>query len=139
MWQQSSCTLSPRPRGVHLVTDTLLHHAPALHGVRVGLLHLFLQHTSAALALNESASPDVRVDLNAYLNMIAPDGARHYTHRLEGPDDMPAHIKAVLVGPSLTLPVTNGAVALGTWQGIYLFEFRNHGGPRRIIITLMGE
>lgn len=139
MWLQYNLTLAPRQRGVHLVTDEIVRQLPGLRDLRVGLLHLLVQHTSAALALNEAASADVRADLEAHLNLIAPDDAHHYTHRDEGPDDMAAHIKAVLVGPALTLPITQGALALGAWQGIYLLEFRNRGGPRRLVATLMGE
>ncbi len=136
---QTFITLSARPRGVHLITNEIVRQLPALGAARIGLLHLFLQHTSAALALNEDASPDVRADLATHLDGLAPDGAERYTHRYEGADDMAAHIKAVLVGPSLLIPVSEGALALGMWQGIYLLEFRNNGGPRRIVATLMGD
>lgn len=136
---QKQLTLSPRPRGFHLVTDEILSQLPELKQFRVGLAHLFIQHTSASLALNENASPDVRRDLERHFRQLAPDNAPHYEHTLEGPDDMPAHIKAVLIGPSLTLPVSNGRFNLGTWQGIYLCEHRERGGARRLVVTLNGE
>lgn len=136
---QKPITLKPRPRGFHLITDEILSQLPELKQVRVGLAHLFIQHTSASLALNENASPDVRRDLERHFRQLAPDNAPHYEHTLEGPDDMPAHIKAVLIGPSLTLPITNGRLNLGTWQGIYLCEHREHGGACRLLITLSGE
>ena len=107
--------------------------------MRTGLAHLLIQHTSASLALNENASPDVRRDLESWLNAAVPEQARLWTHRLEGSDDMPAHVKSVLVGPSLTLPVTDGGLALGIWQGIYLCEHRDHGGPRTLVATAWGE
>jgi secondary thiamine-phosphate synthase enzyme len=112
---------------------------PEIADMSVGVAHLFLQHTSASLALNENASPDVRHDLDAWLDRVAPDGAPYWTHVLEGPDDMPAHAKSVLVGSSLTIPVSAGRLALGTWQGIYLCEHRDQGGPRRVVVTLWGE
>ena len=127
--------LGTRERGVHLVTRDVLQ-AVDIGGVDTGLLHLFLQHTSAALALGENASPDVRADLERWLRRLAPDGADYFEHTLEGPDDMPAHAKAVAVGASLTLPVRRGELALGRWQGIYLCEFRRRGGPRRVLATL---
>lgn len=138
MWSQSTITLAPRPRGVHLITREIERALPGLAGLHVGLAHLFLQHTSAALGITENASPDVRVDLAVHLDRLAPDGALHYTHTLEGADDMAAHIKALLVGPSLTLPVRAGRLDLGVWQGICLLEYRNHGGPRRLVVTLQG-
>jgi len=112
---------------------------PELGGVSVGLLHLLIQHTSAALTLNENASPQVRDDFRSWFDRAVPEDAPYWTHTLEGPDDMPAHIKASLLGPSLTLPVAGGRLALGTWQGIYLCEFRDRGGPRRVVATLWGE
>lgn len=138
MWWQDTITMRARPRGLHLVTAEVLAGIP-LAGVRVGLLHLFLQHTSAALTVNENADPDVRGDLGRWLDRAVPDGAAWFLHTLEGPDDMPAHIKSSLLGPSLLLPVRDGRLQLGTWQGIWLCEFRNHGGPRRLVATLQGE
>lgn len=138
MWWQETITLKARPRGLHLVTEEVLARIP-LRDVRVGLLHLFLQHTSAALTLNENADPDVRGDLERWLNQAVPENAPYFEHTLEGPDDMPAHVKASLLGASLCLPVREGRLALGNWQGIWLCEFRHHGGPRRLIATLNGE
>ena len=131
--------MSPRPRGFHLVTDELLEALPELRELKVGLLHLLIRHTSASLALNENASPDVRRDFETWFNQAVPERAPYWTHTLEGDDDMPAHIKAALLGPSLTLPVAGGRLALGTWQGIYLCEHRDRGGPRSLVATLWGE
>ena len=131
--------MSPRPRGFHLVTDELLEALPELGELKVGLLHLLIRHTSASLALNENASPDVRRDFETWFNQAVPERAPYWTHTLEGDDDMPAHIKAALLGPSLTLPVAGGRLALGTWQGIYLCEHRDRGGPRSLVATLWGE
>jgi secondary thiamine-phosphate synthase enzyme len=139
MWAQHEITLEPRPRGFHLVTREVLDGMPELGEVEVGLLHLLIQHTSASLALNENASPDVRHDFEAWSDAAVPERADYWTHTLEGPDDMPAHIKAALFGPSLTLPVSGGRLALGTWQGIYLCEHRNRGGARTLVATLWGE
>jgi secondary thiamine-phosphate synthase enzyme len=139
MWVQRAITLDPRPRGFHLVTREVIGAVPEVGEVQVGLLHLLIQHTSASLALNENASPDVRRDFEAYFNAAVPEDARYWTHTLEGADDMPAHIKASLLGPSLTLPVSQGRLALGTWQGIYLCEHRNRGGSRSVVATLWGS
>jgi secondary thiamine-phosphate synthase enzyme len=139
MWVQREIRLRPRPRGFHLVTREVLEGIPELREVNVGLLHVFIRHTSAALTLNENASPDVRDDFEAYFNESVPEDADYWTHTVEGPDDMPAHIKASLLGPSLSLPVAGGRLALGTWQGIYLCEHRDHGGPRSLVATLSGE
>jgi secondary thiamine-phosphate synthase enzyme len=139
MWVQREITLRPRPRGFHLITRDVLEALPELGRLQVGLLHVFIRHTSASLTLNENASPDVRADFETWFNAAVPEDARYWTHTLEGPDDMPAHIKASLLGPSLTLPVSGGRLATGTWQGIYLCEHRDHGGPRSLILTLTGE
>jgi secondary thiamine-phosphate synthase enzyme len=139
MWVQRSVSLGPRPRGFHLVTREILDELPELGEVRVGLLHLLIQHTSASLALNENASPDVRRDFETWFNEAVPEGARYWTHTTEGSDDMPAHVKAALLGPSLTLPVAKGRLALGTWQGIYLCEHRDRGGGRTVIATVWGD
>ena len=139
MWVQREIRLAARPRGFHLVTGEVLEALPELRDVRVGLLHLFIRHTSASLTLNENASPDVRDDFETWFNEAAPEDARYWTHTIEGPDDMPAHIKASVLGPSLTLPVANGRLALGTWQGIYLCEHRDRGGARSLLATLHGE
>ena len=139
MWLQREITLRPRPRGFHLVTREVLEALPELDDVQAGLLHLFIRHTSASLTLNENASPDVRDDFESYFDSAVPEDAPYWTHTLEGPDDMPAHIKASLLGPSLSLPVRDGRLALGTWQGVYLCELRDHGGPRQLTVTLHGE
>jgi secondary thiamine-phosphate synthase enzyme len=139
MWVQREIVLEPRPRGFHLVTRELLGALPELGDVEVGLLHLLIQHTSASLALNENASPDVRRDFETYFDVAVPEDAPYWTHTLEGADDMPAHIKAALLGPSLTLPIARGRLALGTWQGIYLCEHRNRGGSRSVVATIWGQ
>ena len=139
MWIQREIRLRPRPRGFHLVTREVVEGIPELGDVRVGLLHVFIRHTSAALTLNENASPDVRDDFEAYFNAAVPEDAPYWTHTVEGPDDMPAHIKSSVLGPSLSLPVAGGRLALGTWQGIYLCEHRDHGGARSLVATLSGE
>ncbi len=134
--EQTTFTLEPRPRGFHLVTDEVIAGAPELGDTEAGLLHLWIRHTSASLTVNENASPDVRRDFESWANAAVPEDARYWTHTLEGPDDMPAHIKASLMGPSLTLPVSAGRLALGTWQGIYLCEHRDDGGAREVVATL---
>jgi secondary thiamine-phosphate synthase enzyme len=139
MWAQQEIALEPRPRGFHLVTREIVAALPELSDVSVGLLHLLIQHTSASLALNENASPDVRRDFESYFNEAVPEDAPYWTHTLEGADDMPAHIKASLLGPSLTLPISRGRLALGTWQGIYLCEHRERGGSRSVVATIMGS
>jgi secondary thiamine-phosphate synthase enzyme len=138
VWTQREITLQPRPRGVHLVTREIVDALPELRDLGVGIAHLFIRHTSASLTLNENASPDVRRDFETWLNAAVPEEFP-WTHTLEGPDDMPAHVKASLMGPSLSLPVTGGRLALGTWQGIYLCEHRDHGGARALVATLWGE
>ncbi len=139
MWSQKTITLKPRPRGFHLVTRELVEQLPELGRIQVGLAHFFILHTSASLTLNENAAPDVRRDLETHLRHLVPDGAGHYVHVLEGPDDMPAHIKASLMGASVTVPITEGRLRMGTWQGIYLGEHRDHGGARQVVATLQGE
>lgn len=139
MWAQHDLRLRSFPRGFHLITREVASGVPELARVRVGLLHVFLAHTSASLALNENASPDVRGDFERYFTHLVPDGWPEFEHTDEGPDDMAAHIKASLLGPSLTLPVRSGRLALGTWQGIYLCEHRDDGGARRLVLTLQGE
>jgi secondary thiamine-phosphate synthase enzyme len=137
-WSQHRITLEARPRGVHLVTSELVGKLPELRELRIGLAHVFILHTSASLTLNENASPDVRRDFEAWFDAAIPEGFA-WTHTLEGDDDMPAHVKASLMGPSLTLPIADGRLALGTWQGIYLCEHRDRGGPRSLLVTLNGE
>jgi secondary thiamine-phosphate synthase enzyme len=139
VWLQREIRLDPRPRGFHLIGSEVEAALPELRDVGVGLLHLHIQHTSASLALNENASPDVRSDLETWFNRAVPEGAEHWRHTLEGPDDMPAHVKSVLIGPSLTLPISGGRPALGTWQGIYLCEHRDSGGARSLTATIHGE
>lgn len=139
MWIQRELRLPAVPRGFHLITREVLAGLPELGELRVGLLHLLIRHTSASLALNENASPDVRRDFEAFFDRAVPEDAPYWTHTLEGPDDMPAHIKASLLGPSLTLPIAGGRPALGTWQGIYLCEHRDHGGSRALVATAFGE
>jgi secondary thiamine-phosphate synthase enzyme len=139
MWVQREITLRPRPRGFHLITRDVLESMPEIGNLRAGLLHVFIRHTSASLTLNENASPDVREDFERHFNEAVPENAPYWTHTIEGPDDMPAHIKASILGPSLTVPVASGRLATGTWQGIYLCEHRDHGGPRSLILTLSGE
>jgi secondary thiamine-phosphate synthase enzyme len=139
VWLQREITLRPRPRGFHLVTGEIESAVPELREVRVGVAQLFIRHTSASLTLNENASPDVRRDFDAWFDGAVPEDAPYWTHTVEGPDDMPAHIKASLLGPSLSLPVSHGRLALGTWQGLYLCEHRNHGGARSVLVTVFGE
>ena len=139
MWAQRRIELDARPRGVHLVGPEIERELPELAEITVGLLHLHLLHTSAGLALNENASPEVRGDIERWLDRAVPEGADYWRHTLEGADDMPAHMKSVLTGHSLTLPIAGGALSLGTWQGIYLCEFRDNGGARRLLATLSGE
>jgi secondary thiamine-phosphate synthase enzyme len=139
VWAQREVRLDPRPRGFHLITREVIEALPQFGELQVGLLHLLIQHTSASLALNENASPDVRRDFESWSNVAVPEDAPYWTHTLEGPDDMPAHVKAALFGPSLTLPISHGRLALGTWQGIYLCEHRDHGGPRTVLATLWGR
>ncbi len=139
MWVQREITLDPRSRGFHLVTGEVLRDLPELGSVAVGLLHVLIRHTSASLTLNENASPEVRRDFETWFNQAVPERAPYWTHTLEGPDDMPAHIKGSLLGPSLTMPVSQGRLALGTWQGIYLCEHRDYGGPRSLVATLWGD
>ena len=133
--QQVEFTLEARPRGVHLVTEEVLSHLGNLP--ETGLVHLLVKHTSCALALNENWDPDVRHDMAVVFDALVPEGNPRFEHTVEGDDDMPAHAKSVLAGVSLTLPVTRGRLNLGTWQGVYLLEFRNHGGPRKVVATIL--
>jgi secondary thiamine-phosphate synthase enzyme len=139
VWIQRTIELEPRPRGFHLITREVLGALPELERVQVGMLHLLIRHTSASLALNENASPEVRRDFETWFSQAVPERAPYWTHTLEGPDDMPAHIKAALLGPTLTLPLAHGRPALGTWQGIYLCEHRDRGGSRSIVATAWGK
>jgi secondary thiamine-phosphate synthase enzyme len=139
MWIQKKISLKPRDRGFHLVSAELSERLPELRDFEVGTAHFFIQHTSASLTINENADPSVRRDLETHLRHLAPDGAAHFTHTLEGEDDMTSHIKASLLGSGVTVPIARGQLLLGTWQGIYLGEHRVHGGPRSVIVTLNGE
>jgi secondary thiamine-phosphate synthase enzyme len=138
MWYQTEIKLSPKPRGFHLVTREILQQLPQLSSIQIGLCHLFIKHTSASLSINENADPDVRHDMEQHFNHFVPENARYYRHTLEGADDMPAHIKASTIGSGLYIPITNGALNTGTWQGIYLGEHRDHGGSRTLVATLQG-
>lgn len=139
MWTSREITLRPRERGFHLVTREVAEQLPEIGGLAAGLCHLHIKHTSAALTLNENASPDVRVDFATWFDRAVPDGAPYWTHVNEGDDDMPAHVKASLLGFSVQLPIARGRFALGTWQGIYLCELRDHGGARTLVATIAGE
>lgn len=137
MINQVQFSLRGRNRGFHLITEEVLRNLPSLP--KVGLLHLFIQHTSAALSINENADPDVRTDMESIFNRLVKEREPYYVHTFEGADDMPAHAKSSIVGAGLTIPITNGRLNLGTWQGIYLCEFRNYGGSRRVVATIIGE
>jgi secondary thiamine-phosphate synthase enzyme len=139
VWIQREIQLRARPRGYHLITSEILDAVPEIESVSRGIATVFMQHTSASLTLNENASPDVRRDFAEWFDRAVPDGADYFSHTLEGPDDMPAHIKASLTDSSLTIPLTDGSLALGTWQGIYLCEHRDNGGPRSVVFTATGE
>jgi secondary thiamine-phosphate synthase enzyme len=138
-WIQKEFTLKARPRGFHLITREALDHLPEIRQIEAGLLHLFIRHTSASLTINENADPDVRGDMERHFNHAVPENAPYYEHTLEGPDDMPAHIKSSILGCSISIPVGRGQLLLGAWQGIYLCEHRNNGGPRRLVATLYGK
>lgn len=137
MWKQVEFELQSRRRGFHLITGEILRNLPPLP--KVGLLHLFIKHTSAGLSINENADPDVRVDMESIFNHLVKEREPYYQHTLDGDDDMPAHAKSSIIGTSITVPITNGKLNLGTWQGIYLCEFRDYGGNRRIVATISGE
>lgn len=137
MWKQVEFELQSRRRGFHLITGEILRNLPPLP--KVGLLHLFIKHTSAGLSINENADPDVRIDMESIFNHLIKEREPYYQHTLEGDDDMPAHAKSSIIGTSITVPITNGKLNLGTWQGIYLCEFRDYGGNRRIVATISGE
>lgn len=139
MWLQKEIRLTSKPRGFHLVTDELLRELPELREFKVGMMNVFILHTSASLTLNENADPTVRQDFESFFNRAVREDEPYYRHRDEGPDDLPAHIKSSVLGSSLNIPVSNGRPVLGTWQGIYLCEHRNHGGSRRVVVTVQGE
>ncbi|EST59464.1 YjbQ family protein [Proteus hauseri] len=139
MWFQKNIVLNARPRGFHLITPTLIQELPQLRQYKIGIAHFFIQHTSASLTINENADPTVRSDFENFFNQNVKEDEDYYLHTYEGSDDMPAHIKSSLLGQSVTIPISQGELNLGTWQGIYLGEHRDHGGDRRIIVTLQGE
>ena len=139
MWFQTKVTLKGYSRGFHIITDNILINAPEIKKVSFGMLNLFIQHTSASISINESSDPSVREDLENHFNRLIPENQSYYKHTFEGPDDIPAHIKSSIFGSSLSIPIGNGELALGAWQGIYLCEHRNHGKKRTIIVTVNGE
>jgi secondary thiamine-phosphate synthase enzyme len=139
MWIQKEITLKSKPRGFHIITHDIEQQAPEIENVKIGIANIFIKHTSASLTLNENVSPDVRSDMEKHFNKMVPENAPYYDHTMEGPDDMPAHIKSSLLGPSLTIPIKNGRLNMGTWQGIYLCEHRDYGGARKIVVTVSGE
>jgi len=138
-FHQREIRLPSFPRGFHLITRAIEEQAPEIGDIAVGLAHVFIKHTSASLTLNENADPTVRMDFESHLNQMIPENAPYYLHDSEGPDDMPAHLKASVLGASVTVPITSGRLNLGTWQGIYLCEHRDHGGSRRLVVTVFGE
>lgn len=139
MWFQKEITISAKSRGFHLITSELINQLPQLNDVEVGLLHLFIKHTSASLSINENADPTVRSDMEKHFNVLAPEGAPYFEHTYEGPDDMPAHIKSTIIGVNQTLPIANGQLNIGIWQGLYLCEHRDYGGERKIVATIQGK
>ena len=138
MWKQKQITLPHFPRGFHLITNSIIDEVPEIRDISVGLLHVFIQHTSASLTINEDADPTVRTDFEAYFNAAVPENASYYRHTLEGSDDMPAHLKSSILGSSVSVPITKGRLNLGSWQGIYLCEHRNRGGHRKLFVTIQG-
>ena len=139
MWIQKEISLNPRPRGFHLITNEILQNIQEIGDISIGTMEIFIKHTSASLTINEDADPTVRDDFESHFNQIVPENAPYYKHTIEGPDDMPAHLKSSILGSSVTIPITNGILNLGTWQGIYLCEHRNHGGSRNVVLTLTGK
>ncbi len=136
---QKEISLSSKKRGFHLVTDEIIRQLPEIKNIKTGLTNFFIKHTSASLALNENADPTVRMDMESHFNKMVPENAPYYQHNTEGSDDMPAHLKSVIIGSSINIPITNGRLNLGVWQGIYLCEHRNYGGSREIVVTIFGE
>ena len=139
MWIQKEISLNPRPRGFHLITNEILQNLQEIGDISIGTMEIFIKHTSASLTINEDADPTVRDDFESHFNQIVPENAPYYKHTIEGPDDMPAHLKSSILGSSVTIPITNGTLNLGTWQGIYLCEHRNHGSSRSVVLTLTGK
>ena len=139
MWIQKTITLSPKSRGFHIITHDVLENIPELKDLKTGILQLLIKHTSSSLTINENADPTVRTDFESHFNMLAPENQSYYQHNFEGSDDMPAHLKASLLGSSVSIPITDGRLNLGTWQGIYLCEHRNRGPDRKLIVTIQGS
>jgi secondary thiamine-phosphate synthase enzyme len=139
MWIQKEILLNPRQRGFHLITDEVLKHLPEVQKIEVGTMQVFIKHTSASLTINEDADPTVRDDFESHFNQMVPENAPYYQHTFEGPDDMPAHLKSSILGSSVSIPITDGKLNLGTWQGIYLCEHRNRGGSRKLVVTIQGK
>lgn len=139
MWIQKEIQLQARSRGFHIITYEILRQLPELENINIGMMNIFIKHTSASLTINENADPTVREDFEAYFNRIAPENEPYYKHTLEGSDDLPAHFKSSILGCSLNIPISNGRLAMGTWQGVYLGEHRNYGGSRTVVITVSGE
>lgn len=139
MWIQKEIRLKPKSRGFHLVTDEIIRQIPELAKINVGLMNIFIQHTSASLTINENADPTVRADFESFFNQSVPENEPYYQHTLEGSDDLPAHFKSSILGSNVTIPISNGKLRLGVWQGVYLGEHRNHGGARTIVVTINGE
>ena len=139
MWIQKEISLNPRQRGFHLITDEVLKHLPEVQKIEVGTMQVFIKHTSASLTINEDADPTVRDDFESHFNQMVPENAPYYQHTFEGPDDMPAHLKSSILGSSVNIPITDGKLNLGIWQGIYLCEHRNRGGSRKLVVTIQGK
>ena len=139
MWIQKEILLNPRQRGFHLITDEVLEHLSEVQEIEVGTMQVFIKHTSASLTINEDADPTVRDDFESHFNQMVPENAPYYQHTFEGPDDMPAHLKSSILGSSVNIPITDGKLNLGTWQGIYLCEHRNRGGSRKLVVTIQGK
>ena len=139
MWVQKEIILPRHPRGFHIITDHIIRELPQIKDISAGLLHVFIKHTSASLTINEDADPTVRIDFESHFNETVPENAPYYRHTLEGSDDMPAHLKSAILGSSVSIPIGGGKLILGTWQGIYLCEHRNHSGNRRIVLTVNGD
>lgn len=139
MWIQKEISLNPKQRGFHLIADEMLKHLPEVLEIEVGTMQVFIKHTSASLTINEDADPTVRDDFESHFNQMVPENAPYYQHTFEGPDDMPAHLKSSILGSSVNIPITDGKLNLGTWQGIYLCEHRNRGGSRKLVVTIQGK
>ena len=139
MWIQKTITLSPRSRGFHIITPDVLDQLPEIEKIKTGILHLFIKHTSASLTINEDADPTVRLDFESHFNKLVPENQSYYQHTFEGSDDIPNHLKASLLGSSVSAPITDGRLNLGTWQGIYLCEHRDRGSARKLVVTIQGK